>query len=381
MLRLPLLVRKTVTSLSKRGALLLTPLLLVCSLGPVFGQEPSTSPLATESAEIHVARVQFVQAEMHSHFAYTDIAPGQVVERDLVYKTANRFRFNLRSNGGTFLETRVESGSSFGNPYNSTGLGSDERFRLNVKSIYLRHNFGSDFQVEAGGLDYDFGAGTDIAYAAGDGWLTGYRWRILNSESRSAWRPDRITATAGYIGDFTRPNFFSRAYRMADVNYLQLLAYKRFGEHFQGAVEWDRIAAVTFTRQSLRYSRLRSRLLDSAMMETTVRASSGADLAWGATLANTLDSQNRWHTGVMVSSVPLRVFSQNNQQFLLNWGEAGLGKRGGFQLRFLPTSNMEFGGLVTRKLDSTPGVARWRALIFAKYEFADLINPAFRFIR
>lgn len=370
------------TSLMKRGVALLAALPLSCSfVQSVFGQQPSTSPLATEPAEIHIARVQLLQAEMYSHYAYTDIAPGRVVERDLVYKTANRFRLNLRSNGTTFIETRVESGSSFVNPYNTTGLGNDERVRLNIKSIYLRHTFGSDFQAEAGGLDYDFGAGTDIAYAAGDGWLTGYRLRILNSASRSAWRPDRITATAGYIGDFTRPNFFSRAYQMADVNYLQFLTYKRLGEHFQGAVEWDRIVAITFTRQTLRYSRLRSHLFDSATMETTVRASSGAALAWGATLANTLDTQSRWHAGVMVSSVPVGIFSRNNQQFLLNWGEAGLGKRGGFQLRFLPTPNLQFGGLVTRKLDSTPDVARWRALIFAKYEFADLINPVFRFIR
>src|SRR5262249_3909075 len=247
--------------------------------------------------------------------------------------------------------------------------------------IYLRHDFDSDFQAEAGGLDYDFGAGTDLAYAAGDGWLTGYRLRILNTKSRSAWRPDRIAATAGYIGDFTRPNFFSRAYRMGDVNYLQLLAYKRLGEHFEGSAEWDRIAAVTFTRQTLRYSRLRSRLLDSATIETTVRTSNGTALAWGATLANTLDGQSRWHAGGMVSSVPLEVFRQNNQQFLLNWGEAGLGMRGGLQLRFMPTSNLQFGAMATRKLDSTPDVARWRALIFAKYEFADLLNPVFRFIR
>jgi hypothetical protein len=89
-------------------------------------------------------------------------------------------------------------------------------------------------------------------------------------------------------------------------------------------------------------------------------------LAWGATLANTLDAQSRWHTGVIVSSVPAGVFRQNNQQFLLNWGEAGLGRRGGLQLYFMPNSNLEFGALVTRKLDSTPDVARWKSFNFRK---------------
>ena len=359
-------------------------------------QEPSTAPAnpesktaqelpATranpESSAIRFPRLQFLQAEMYCHYAYTDLGPGQVVERDVVYKTANRFRLNLQSNGATFIEARVESGSSFNNPYNTTGLGNDERFRLNVKSVYMRHSFGRGIQAEAGGLDYDYGAGTDMAYAAGDGWLTGYRLRILSSHSKVSWLPNRIIATVGYLGDFTRPNFFSRSYRMGDVNYVQLLAYKRFGEHFEGSAEGDRIAAIQFTRETLRFSRLRSRLLDTATTDATIRASNGTAVAWDVSLANTLDNQSRWHTGLIFSDVPVGIFSQNNQPFLLNWGETGLGKRGGFLLRFLPTSNLNFGALVTRKLDSTANVARWRAVVSFSYQLADLVNPVFRIHR
>lgn len=348
---------------------------------PESKQGPSATPANPESNAIQFPRLQFLQAEMYSHYAYTDLGPGQVVERDVVYKTANRFRLNLQSNGATFIEARVESGSSFINPYNTTGLGNDERFRLNVKSVYMRHSFGRGIQAEAGGLDYDYGAGTHLAYAAGDGWLTGYRLRFLDSDSKASWLPNRITATVGYLGDFTRPNFFSRAYRMGDVNYVQLLAYKRFGEHFEASAEGDRIAAIQFTRETLRFSRLRSRLLDTATTEATIRASNGTAVAWAVSLANTLDNQSWWHTGLIFSDVPVSVFSQNNQQFLLNWGEAGLGKRGGFLLRFVPTSNINFGALVTRKLDSTANVARWRAVVYASYQLADFVNPVFRIHR
>ena len=347
----------------------------------VTAQEPSTLRANPESNAIQYPRLQFLQAEMYSHYAYTDLGPGQVVERDVVYKTANRFRVNLQSSGATFIEARVESGSSFTNPYNPSGFGNDERFRLNVKSVYLQRSFGPAIQAEAGGLDYDYGAGTHLAYAAGDGWLTGYRLRILSSHSKGSWRPNRITATVGYVGDFTRPNFFSRAYRMGDVNYIQLLAYKRFGEHFEGSAEGDRIAAIQFTRETVRFTRLRSRVVDTATTEATIRASNGTAVAWAVSLANTLDNRSWLHTGLIFSDVPASVFSQNNQQFLLNWGEAGLGKRGGFLLRFVPTSNLNFGALVTRKLDSTANVARWRAVVSVSYQLSDLVNPIFRIHR
>jgi len=104
--------------------------------------------------------------------------------------------------------------------------------------------------------------------------MTGYR---LLMTKRAGWQPDKLSITAGYVGDFDKPNVFSR-FRMNRVNYVQALAQQRFTSHLQGSAEFDSIRALPFTRAALRGRKMG--VLDEAVIEEVTRMSEGASFGW-----------------------------------------------------------------------------------------------------
>jgi hypothetical protein len=137
-------------------------------------------------------RVQFLSADSVSHFRYVDTAPGQVSARDLYYKFSTRVQFNLAGDGSTYLQARGESGRSFAASYDYTGLGKhDAYWSFNLKSLYLGQKIGKHFEAQAGGVEFDRGAGTEATYADNDGWLEGYR--LIYAPKHPNF-PDKVSA-------------------------------------------------------------------------------------------------------------------------------------------------------------------------------------------
>ena len=97
-----------------------------------------------------------------------------------------------------------------------------------MKSLFWGQKFGPHAEAQVGGIEFDRGAGSESTYADNDAFLVGYRMRLLGAGQ--GWQPEQFSVTVGHIGDFTRPNFFSRAHRLGEANYVQVLARKGFGE-------------------------------------------------------------------------------------------------------------------------------------------------------
>jgi len=331
------------------------------------------SPTAAAPDPIH-HYLQFLNAEAGFRYVYQDLNAGQVVERDLSYRLTTTMKLNLTSSGATYVQMRSENGPGFNSGFQSTGLGSPGSFSMNVKSLFVGQRFGSHVEAQAGGIEFDRGSGTDATYAAGEGWLTGYR--LMVNKLRSSWGPDRFGVTVGFVGDFTKPNFFSRSERLGDANYVQALADKRITERLDASAEMDRLSGFQFTREAVNFSGQRSRILDKATLECVGRVSNGASFGWATAFSNTLDSKDRWHPGFIYSQIPDQLFLDNRtrQQALLNAGDFGLGKHAAATLRVTPVRNLEIGLLASHRLGTDPTGHRWRGNIHVSYQFAGLLN-------
>jgi hypothetical protein len=270
------------------------------------------------------------------------------------------------------LQVRGESGRSFAASYDYTGIGLHQGYwSFNPKSFFLGQKIGHHLEAQAGGIEYDWGAGTEITYADNDGWLEGYRLRYLGAGP--GLLPDRISATIGYVGDFLQPNAFARLHRMGDENYVQILAAKKLGKNQDASAEFDSLQSIRYTREAFRWQKLPIPIAPDLTLEALTRASDDPTFGWSATVARNLDKKGRLRPGVFYSDMPKDIFLNGRAQVLLNGDSYVLGKRIGPTVRILVLKNCEVSLFGSRRLDETPG-PRYRGQVGIRYQFASLLN-------
>lgn len=320
-------------------------------------------------------RVQFLSADGITHFRYVDTAPGHVSARDLYYKMSTRVQVNLTADGSIYVQARGESGRTFPASYDYTGIGKHEGYwSFNLKSLYLGQKIGKHLEAQAGGVEFDRGSGSEATYADNDGWLEGYR--VIYSPQRKRL-PDKVSATVGYVGDFAQPNVFARLNRMADEDYVQLLAQKRMGKDLDASGEFDSLQGVRYTREALRWQKLPVPIVQGLQVEALVRASGNATLGWSSNLYRDLDRKGRLRAGVFYCDVPKGMFQLSASELLINGDSYGLGKHVGPTLRLTPFKNFEVSLFGSGRLDNTPGM-RYRGQVAVRYQFSGLLNHAIR---
>ena len=205
------------------------------------------------------------------HYRYTDAGPHQVLNRDLFYKLSTRLKINLWGDGKTYVALRGESGQNFQLSWDYTGAGMHQgRWSYNLKSLYVGQKIGSHLETQAGGIEYDRGAGTEATYADNDGWLEGYRLRYTTIGHR--WVPDKVSITVGFVGDLFQPNEFARIHRMGDENYIQLLFQKQILKNGNASAEFFSIQGIRFERAAIRWKNVHAYLFDEIEAEQVVRA-------------------------------------------------------------------------------------------------------------
>jgi hypothetical protein len=344
--------------------------LLVSSVLPAQTDppDPLPAPAPDSSNAVRHPRMQFLDLEGNTRFNYMDREGGPVTDRGLQYRIHGLFRANLTSDGTTWFLLRAETGKGFDNSWNNSGAGLGKgQWIFNVKSVALGHQFGGRFAIRIGGLDFDPGAGTDSIYASGDGYITGYRAVYTG-------RPDgshsKISLTAAYLGDFEKPNFFSRA-RMDRLNYVQLLVEQSWAENLHASVEVDSIHDVVFSRAALRHRRVW--VLDDPTIEAVMRATDGGAFAWSASVSHRWGASSPWRTNLVYADLPARLYEVAGHRILLNRGEIDIGKRLAVGTEYRLTRDCEIGIFGGRLLDGTQS-KRWIAQVGVSYQFAGLMN-------
>jgi hypothetical protein len=317
--------------------------------------------------------IRVVALEGAMRYAYTDTAPGHVTRRQLEYRGTTTLRLQLQRSGATYLQARAQTGS-FQSAFDATAIGlSRQRSAFNVKSLYVGQKIASDFELEAGGIEFEYGAGTEATYAANSGWMNGFRFRY-NSHG-GFWRSTKFSITTGYVGDFLKPNFFSRVARMGDLNYIQALAQKPITDIIEASIEYDSIDGVGLSRQALLWKQIPARIFDEAQLESNVRATDYVQAAWAATAKKHFFPRIKAQAGLRYTDIPRDYFvNRDGRVVLLNSSEIGLGKRGSLLASAKPTSRLEAGMLVSRRLDTDPINRRWRALGYISYDLRDVAN-------
>jgi hypothetical protein len=241
--------------------------------------------------------------------------------------------------------------------------------------LFLGQKIGHHLEARAGGIEYDWGAGTETTYADNDGWLEGYRLRYIGAGH--GLLPNEISTTIGYVGDFLQPNAISRLHRMGDENYIQILAAKTIGKNRDFSAEFDSLQSIRYTREALHWQRLHLVVVDEILLEALLRASDDRDLGWSGSLFRTLDPKGRFRAGMFYCDMPKGIFLNGKTQVLQNGDSYGLGKRIGPTFRFAPFKNFELSLFGSDRLDKTPG-PRYRGQVAFRYQFAGLLNRLVR---
>ena len=339
------------------------------------GNDNASSP-APAAVGLLLKHLRFLGAESVERFRYIDKAKGKVTDRDLQYRLSTRVQVNLVGDGTTFIQTRGESGRNFTGSFDYTGLGRNTAYwSFNLKSLFLGQKIGHHLETQAGSIEYDWGAGTEATYADNDAWLEGYRLRYAGAGQGVL--PDIVSATIGYVGDFLQPNAFARLHRMGEENYIQILASKKLGEYRDFSAEFDSLQSIRYTREALRWRRLRLFVVDEFSVEALTRLSDDRTFGWSSSVFRTLDRKGRLRASVFYSDMPAKIFLKGKTQVLQNGDSYALGKRIGPTFRCTPFKDFEVSLLGTDRLDRTPG-PRYRGQVAFRYQFASLLNRALR---
>jgi hypothetical protein len=338
--------------------------------------QPAPVAGSAETPSFVSQHIRFLSADTISHFRYADKGPGKVTARDLFYKVQTRVQVDLIGDGRTYLQARGESGRSFQASYDYLGIGDGKPYwSFNLKSLYLGQKIGKRLEAQAGGIDFDSGAGSEATYADNDGWLEGYRLRYTGQAHKFA--PDKISMTVGYVGDFKQPNAFSRFHRMGDENYMQLLAGRKLGVNRELSAEFDSIQSIRYTREALRWQKLPVPVAQDLTLEAISRASDNPAFGWSGTLSRSLDRKSKMRLGVFYSDIPAEMFLKNGSPVLLNGDCYPAGKRLGPTAKIVPFRNVEISMFGGARVDDTPGT-RYRGQVAIRYQFANLLNRALR---
>jgi hypothetical protein len=321
--------------------------------------------------------VKFLSADAITQFRYMDNGDGNVTARDQYYKLSTRVQINIIGDGRTYIQARGESGRSFNSSFDYTGMGMHERYwSYNLKSMFVGQKFGKSLEAQVGGIEYDRGAGTEATYADNDGWLEGYRLTYARP-AKGQFVPDKVSATVGYIGDFSQPNLFARLHRLGEPNYVQILAAKKLGKNRDVSAEYDSIQDVSFTREALKWQKLPLVIVDELGVEAITRTSFNPTFGWSGNLSKGIDKKGRLRVGVFYSDMPKGIFLKGSTKLLYNGDSYAYGKRIGPTVRLTPFKDFEVSWWGGARLDETAGT-RYRGHISVLYQLASLLNRALR---
>lgn len=338
-------------------------------------KEANAAPVAPHPVSFLSHHVKFLSTDGFTRYRYVDKGQGKVTDSDLQYKLSARVQVNLVGEGLTYVQARGESGRSFASSWDYTGVGRNDRYwSFNLKSLYLGQRAGKHLELQAGGIEYDWGAGSEATYADNDAWLEGYRLRYAGAGG--GWLPNKVALTIGYAGDFSQPNVFARLHRMGDENYIQFLASKKFGKTREASAEFDSIQGVRYTREAVRLQKLPWVVIDGLSLEAISRLSDTARFGWSGSLWKSLDRKGRLRPGVFYSDIPSAIFRKDGATIFFNGDSYVPGKRIGPTFRVVPFENFEVTLFGSDRLDRTPGT-RYRGQIQVRYQFASLLNRAF----
>ncbi len=251
---------------------------LLLSAGPAVAQtaepdSPSSPPRLRRWVDVQ-------HLQLGSRFRWVETSSGRLTSSTVQWQPQVRARLLADANGRFSVHVGAFGGRNFIGGWDNTAAGlGEENHDFHVKQLFVAART-AGVEMQVGSLYFDRGENTELISYDNDAYLDGERITVRRAQGRVS----ELAVTAGYFGDFTRPNAFARMNHMARWNYAHLLVGLRPLPRMVASVDYTREAGRDIFRQAATI-RLPpgARVAQSLKMEAYERV--GPDHAAGYNLA------------------------------------------------------------------------------------------------
>ncbi|MBV9266069.1 MAG: hypothetical protein JO061_07870 [Acidobacteriaceae bacterium] len=252
--------------------------LVAVSVG--FAQEgPTPSWLAFDDASVGIRLVEersSTGGTTADQWQYHDVLAGKVF-----VDPEHNYSFN-------FL---IGNGDAFPGGWSNTGAGSAPASgKTYLKQFFADAKPVQGVEVQWGGIGMERGASTPVTSYSGDGFMTGERFYIRNSEDLYF---DKVAFTFGYLGRVDQPNVWDRANTLWMNNYQQYLLEKKFSSRVTGSADYTVVAGERTLREAAHVNLPQWKVMDNVQFDmyerTNHTAAAGGHLGVGKKLNKTVE--------------------------------------------------------------------------------------------
>lgn len=139
---------------------------------------------------------------------------------------------------------------------------------LYFRRLYLDINPVKQVEFQAGSLDIDRGAGSEITTYDDDGYMAGERVALRDPKHLFF---DQVSFSYAYMGDLFQPNFFARAGRMTQGNYRQYMVRKTIFKRIDGSADFTDVRNINTFREAALVTIPEVKVVDSVRVEAYQR--------------------------------------------------------------------------------------------------------------
>lgn len=152
-----------------------------------------------------------------------------VTANQMQHSETVKARFTFDRSGRYALVAGLATGATLTGGWNNAGIGTpnDPQMQMSLKQLHLSASPWRGVEAQYGGLYAVRGENTEITSYDNDAYLAGERITIKRP---GRLHLDEISATAGYLGDTSQPNFFRRYKRLSERDYYQILIARKIGK-------------------------------------------------------------------------------------------------------------------------------------------------------
>lgn len=283
----------------------------VCST-EALAQTPASSTPAPAQPAAGVHRWFDVQTLLFStRYRHIETSADVVTANQMQHNELVKARFTFDAAGRLAIVGGLASGASFTSGWNNGGIGTpdDLALRMYLKQLYISAAPVKGVEAQFGGLYIIRGETTEIIGYDNDGYITGERLSIK--------RPDRfgldeISATIGFLGDTTIPNFLRRTDRLSETNYYHVLGAKKFSSEVSGSADFTRVSGVRTLRSAVSIKAPATLGLDLIRVEAYRRFDNAAN---GYTAFGEKKLAPRLTAGLGVADIDLNNGTLNSDRF------------------------------------------------------------------
>jgi len=227
---------------------------LLCCLLPVSAAAQTTpAPAAPTTAPAPVISHRFLDIQvlnLLARYRRIETSAGVVTSNQGQHQEAVRARLTFDASGHYALVAGLGTGSNFIGGWNNSGIGTpnDRAMVISLKHLYASVAPIKGVEAQYGGLAIARGETTEITSYDNDGYMAGERLIIKRPD---VLHLDELSATVGYLGDTSTPNFLRRTRGLQHTNYVQFLAAKKISTTVSASADFTRVDGVRTVRSGI----------------------------------------------------------------------------------------------------------------------------------